>query len=173
MGGDLDRGIVAASQGEDTDSSIMTTQTFSPDQIAVLKAEFDMLDQDGDGRITRDELQALLHREAYAHLDQAQRQRILDRYAAADADRDAGVDFAEFLTLVSEQPDPRQALRESFDQLDLDGDGYLTAADFERVAALQGQAITTEQAESFIAMADRNADGKVGFDEYCTMMLSG
>lgn len=150
----------------------MTTRTLSPDQIAVLKVEFDVIDQNGDGRITADEVSTLLSRESYSHLGAEQRQRTLDSFTRADADGDGQVDFEEFLTMMTPE-DPRAALRESFDAYDLDGDGFLTAEDFKRVAEEQGGELTTEQAEAMIQMADSNKDGKVSFDEYCVILTSG
>lgn len=153
----------------------MTNPSFSPEQIEGLKAQFDVLDLNGDGRITGDELSTLLRRDAYAHLTDAQRQEILDSYTAADTDGDGMIDFAEFLGLLDRQrtDDPRDAFRKAFDEYDVDGDGFLTAEDFKRITAQQGEEMTTEQAEAMIQMADGNKDGKVSFDEYYTILTSG
>lgn len=151
----------------------MTTRSLSPEQLDVLEAQFDLIDLNGDGRISMDELSALLRREAYAHLSDRQRQQILDSYASVDANGDGVVSFDEFVELVTREQDPREAYRQAFDAYDLDGDGFLTAADFQRIAEQQGGALTTEQAEAMIRMADVNADGKVSFDEYYAIMTSG
>jgi Ca2+-binding EF-hand superfamily protein len=149
------------------------TISLSSEQIEALKAEFDVIDQNGDGRITGAEISTLLRREAYNHLSDAQRQSILQAYAAVDADESGGIDFDEFLTLVTHQEDPRVAFRKAFDEYDVDGDGFLTAEDFKRVTELQGGELTTEQADAMIQMADSNKDGKVSFDEYYAILTSG
>lgn len=151
----------------------MTTLSLSPEQIAALKAQFDVIDQNGDGRITREELMTLLRREAYAHLTDQQREELIASYARVDANRDGGVDFQEFLTLVTNQQDPRVAFRQSFDAYDLDGDGFLTATDFERITQQQGAELTKEQADAMIQAADGNEDGKVSFEEYYAILTSG
>jgi len=150
----------------------MTTRSFTPEQVEALRAQFDVMDQNGDGRITASELEALLQREAYRHLDDEQRLRILRSYASADTNDDGGVDFDEFLAMVSREreQDGLDALRQSFDAYDLDGDGFLTADEFRRIAAQQGEALTEEQAAAMIAMADRNQDGKVSFEEFRAIM---
>lgn len=150
----------------------MTTRSLSPEQLEALKAQFDVIDLNGDGRISMAELSALLRREAYAHLSERQRQQILDEYASVDTDGD-GVSFDEFVVLVTREQDPRTAFRQAFDAYDLDGDGFLTAADFQRIAAQQGGELSAEQAEAMIRMADANADGKVSFDEYYASVTSG
>jgi Ca2+-binding EF-hand superfamily protein len=151
----------------------MTIRTLSPEQIAALEAQFDVIDQNSDGRITADEVASLLSREAYAHLGPVERQRVLDSFAKADADADGMVDFDEFLTMMADQPDPRAVFREGFDALDLDGDGLLTAADFKRVSELKGAQLTTEQADALVQMADANQDGVVSFEEYYAIMTAG
>lgn len=150
----------------------MTTRSLSPEQLEALKAQFDVIDLNGDGRISMAELSALLRREAYAHLGERQRQQLLDSYDSVDTDRD-GVSFEEFVTLVTREQDPRDAFRQVFDAYDLDGDGFLTAADFQRIAEQQGGALSGEQAEAMIRMADANADGKVSFEEYYASVTSG
>lgn len=150
----------------------MTTRPFSPDQVAALKAEFDVIDQNSDGLITADEVAALLQRESYAHLGPAERQRILDSFAKADTDRNGAVDFDEFLAMMAEQQDPREALRAGFDALDVDRDGFVTAADLEHLSELRGTVLTAEQADAMIRMADSNRDGGVSFEEYCAIMTA-
>ncbi|MCA9705231.1 MAG: EF-hand domain-containing protein [Myxococcales bacterium] len=143
-----------------------------PEQLEALRAQFDVIDQDGDGQITSAELTAILEREAYDYLDAAQKQSILDTFAAADANRDRVVDFDEFVTLFAgaATQDPDAALRESFARYDLDGDGYLTPEDFKRISAEQGEELSDEQARDMIAMADENGNGKVSFEEYRKIM---
>lgn len=150
----------------------MTSLPFSPDQIAALKTQFDVIDQNGDGRISRDEISTLLRREAYAYLTEEQRQQILTTYVVADTDGDGGVSFDEFLVLVAREQDPRAAYLKSFEAYDSDHDGFLTAADFKRVSELQGGDVTMAQADAMIQMADRNADGKVSFEEYYAIMTA-
>jgi calcium-binding protein CML len=151
----------------------MTTRSLSADQIAVLRVQFDVMDQNKDGRITGDELAKLLSREAYAHLTAEQRQQVIDSYTRLDVDGDGGVGFDEFVTLVTNPEDPREAYRQTFDSYDLDGDGFLTAADFVRITEEQGEKLTKEQAEEMIQAADANQDGKVSFEEYYTILTSG
>lgn len=149
----------------------MTTRTLTPEQVVALKAQFDVTDLNKDGRITLGEVETLLRRPAYAHLDEVERQRILASYARVDVDGN-GVDFDEFLTMWTEQSDPRAEYRKVFDSLDLDGDGSLTAEDFRRAAALEGSPFTQEEADSMIRAADANGDGKVSFDEYYSILTA-
>jgi len=150
----------------------MTTPKLSAEQLEALKAQFDVIDQNGDGRITGDELATLLRRDAYAYLSEAQRQDILDSYARVDVNHDGGVSFDEFVVLVMQQQDPRAALRKSFDAFDRDGDGFLTVDEFQRLAEAQGEELGREQAEGMVKLADTDGDGKVSFDEFYAVMTA-
>ncbi|MEX1366369.1 MAG: EF-hand domain-containing protein [Nannocystaceae bacterium] len=146
-----------------------------PEQAEALRAQFEILDANGDGRVSQDEIEAILGREAYAHLDAADRQRILDSFSGVDADGDGSITLDEYLTLFidaqrEDAEDATGGLRHSFDQYDTDGDGYLTAEDFQRVSEQHGEALTNEQARAMIQMADANEDGRVSFDEFCKIM---
>ena len=151
----------------------MTNRTLSPDQVAALRAEFGLIDQNSDGFITQAEVATLLSRESYAHLSAAGRQQVLDSFAKADTDGNGVVDFEEFVIMMTTEPDPREEIRRIFDALDLDGDGFLTTADFERISKERGAELTKEQAEAMIRMADANDDGVVSFDEYYAMVTTG
>lgn len=148
----------------------MTTPNLSPDQIAALKAEFDLIDGNGDGRVSREEIAVLLQREAYAYLGEEGRKRVLDAHASVDADGDGALVFDEFVVLMTGGPDPQATFRQMFEGYDLDGDGFLTVDDFKRITAQQGGELSTEQAEAMIQQADTNGDGRVSFDEFIAIM---
>lgn len=148
------------------------TAAMPPEHVEALRAQFDILDANGDGRVSQAEIQAILGRVAYAHLEPADRQRILDSFSGVDADGDGSITFDEYLTLFidAQREDATGGLRYSFDQYDTDGDGYLTAEDFQRVSEEHGEALTEQQAEAMIKMADANDDGRVSFEEFCEIM---
>ncbi|MEM9458293.1 MAG: EF-hand domain-containing protein [Myxococcota bacterium] len=153
-----------------------STSTLTQDQRDALKVQFDLLDSDGDTKISLQELTEVLKRDAYAHLGEDGRQRVLDSFAAVDSDGDGKVDFDGFLALMhgpQAEQDARADFRRAFDEVDLDKDGYLTVADFQRISKAEGAPLTEEQAKEMIEMADKNEDGKVSFEEYYEIMTQG
>lgn len=153
-----------------------STSTLTQDQRDALKAQFDLLDGDGDGKISQQELAQVLERKAYDYLGKDGRQRVLDSLAAVDTDADGTIDFDGFLALMhgpQAEQDARADFRRAFDEVDLDKDGYLTVEDFRRISAAEGAPLTEDQAKEMIEMADKNEDGKVSFEEYYEIMTQG
>ncbi|WP_067271183.1 EF-hand domain-containing protein [Streptomyces jeddahensis] len=61
--------------------------------------------------------------------------------------------------------------RRAFERFDVDGDGYITAAEFSSVMAQLGDFHVTEPvAEAVIAAKDTNKDKLLSFDEFWTSL---
>jgi Ca2+-binding EF-hand superfamily protein len=57
--------------------------------------------------------------------------------------------------------------RKAFERIDVDGDGYITAAEFKKALAQGGDWNVTESvAEAVIAAQDLNGDKLLSFDEF-------
>ncbi|QKW09282.1 EF-hand domain-containing protein [Streptomyces sp. NA04227] len=57
--------------------------------------------------------------------------------------------------------------RKAFERYDVDGDGYITSAEYKSVMAQLGDFHVTEAvADSIIAAKDGNGDKKLSFDEF-------
>ncbi|MCP9957195.1 EF-hand domain-containing protein [Streptomyces sudanensis] len=60
-----------------------------------------------------------------------------------------------------------EAARRAFDRYDVDGDGFITAAEYKSVMAQLGDFHVTETvAQAVINAQDGNADGKLSWDEF-------
>ncbi|MEU7132497.1 EF-hand domain-containing protein [Streptomyces sp. NPDC046261] len=59
------------------------------------------------------------------------------------------------------------AARTAFDRFDVDGDGFITAAEYKSVMAQLGDHNVTETvAQALINKKDGNGDGVLSFDEF-------
>ncbi|MGH9212903.1 MAG: EF-hand domain-containing protein [Acidimicrobiales bacterium] len=61
----------------------------------------------------------------------------------------------------------------SFDMVDGDGDGYISAAELQRLMQVLGDDITAERAAEMIRRADSNGDGLISLDEFAAFMRRG
>ncbi|HYQ67962.1 EF-hand domain-containing protein [Actinophytocola sp.] len=57
-------------------------------------------------------------------------------------------------------------LTDTFAELDVNGDGQITGAEFHAAMAARGEPVTKEEIESIFADADTNHDGKISFTEF-------
>jgi Ca2+-binding EF-hand superfamily protein len=57
-------------------------------------------------------------------------------------------------------------LTDTFKELDVNGDGQITGAEFQAAMAARGEAITEDEIASIFADADTDKDGKISFPEF-------
>jgi calcium-binding protein CML len=57
-------------------------------------------------------------------------------------------------------------LAETFAELDGNGDGQITGAEFAAAMVARGETVTDEEIASIFADADTDRDGKISFDEF-------
>lgn len=107
-----------------------------PMKGAMVEQMFQKLDADKNGAVTREEAMKLVD----------------ERFAKIDADKSGVIDKAEVETWIGRRA-PAEAVQAFLDRHDLDGDGKVTKAEFEKPFA------------KIFAVFDRNDDGKVTLEE--------
>jgi Ca2+-binding EF-hand superfamily protein len=142
-------------------------------QIAELKDAFAIFDKDGDGSVTASDLA-----EVFAAVGQKIPQDVLlHMLQEADIDANGIVDFPEFLTLVANRlfdDEHRESdLKHTFDQYDLGHTGHITVSDLQLAMASLGCRMSLAEADEMLREADLDGDGKLSFQEYRRMMLTG
>jgi Ca2+-binding EF-hand superfamily protein len=60
----------------------------------------------------------------------------------------------------------------TFELIDGDGDGFISAAELVRLFTALGEEVTEEQAQQIVAGADRSADGLISLEEFATYMAA-
>jgi Ca2+-binding EF-hand superfamily protein len=61
----------------------------------------------------------------------------------------------------------------TFELVDVDGDGFITAAEFKSLMRALGQEITDARAVEVVVSGDRNRDGKISLEEFADFMAAG
>ncbi|XP_059654483.1 calmodulin-like protein 3 [Cornus florida] len=139
-----------------------------------LRRVFQMFDRNGDGRITKKELNDSLENMGIFMPDSELTQMI----AKIDINGDGCVDIDEFGALyqsVMEERDEEEDMREAFNVFDQNGDGFITVEELRSVLASLGlkQGRTVEDCKRMIMKVDVDGDGMVNFVEFKQMMRGG
>ncbi|KAJ3122115.1 hypothetical protein HK100_012124 [Physocladia obscura] len=104
--------------------------------------------------------------------------------SGVDVDGTGTIDFDEFLmlftlNLIKKMEDFRgetrlrytaEKLDEAFKAMDLDGNGFISAADLINVVKRHGEDLLGEEALDMIREADADGDGVVNFSDFCELV---
>ncbi|XP_022761666.1 calmodulin-like protein 3 [Durio zibethinus] len=141
---------------------------------AELKRVFQMFDKNGDGRITKEELNDSLENMGIFITDGELTQMI----EKIDANGDNCVDIDEFGELyqsIMDDKDGEEDMKDAFDVFDQNGDGYISVDELRSVLVSLGlkQGKTVEDCKRMIKKVDVDGDGRVNFMEFKQMMKGG
>ena len=147
-------------------------------QLQKVKQEFLLLDRDGDGTISVDELgNALRSMRGKLKASEADIKRTLKEI---DRDGDGTIDLKEYMSsrknktnqdLVHRALIQRLKIRKEFERFDEDKSGYITKEELMQV--IQARAaitVTEEQINRMMQDSDDNNDGKIDYEEFVLIM---
>ncbi|XP_006471666.2 calmodulin-like protein 8 isoform X2 [Citrus sinensis] len=140
------------------------------DQIAEFQEAFCMLDGDGDGCITIEELAV-----AIKSLDQnPTEEELRNMISEVDVNGNGTIEFGEFLNLMArkmKENEAQEELKEAFKVFDKDQDGYISPNELRHVMMNIGEKVTDEELEQMVREADLDGDGQINYEEFARMML--
>lgn len=139
-----------------------------------LKRVFQMFDRNGDGRITKKELNDSLENLGIFISDKDLSQMI----QRIDVNGDGCVDMDEFGELyqtIMDERDNEEDMREAFNVFDQNADGFITVDELRTVLSSLGlkQGRTVQDCKNMISKVDVDGDGMVDFKEFKQMMKGG
>ena len=147
-------------------------------QIENVKNEFLLLDVDGDGTITVDELAGVL-RSMKTEL-QASEKDIERALKDVDQDGDGTIDLEEYLKsrkyktnkdLLHRALVARSKIRKEFEEYDRDHSGFVTKDELiEVIQTRTGVTVTMKQTEKIVQDTDCDQDGKINYEEFVLLM---
>ncbi|KAI8637291.1 hypothetical protein BD408DRAFT_437145 [Parasitella parasitica] len=133
-----------------------------------LTSLFTSFDKDKNGKISRSELQDMLHS---AGIESTM------TYPEESQGAAGGMDFEEFAKLMRPTlSDPHRLsskqieLKEAFDAFDKDKNGSINAVELRAMMEKLGDKMTLKEAEELIKDVDLDNNGTVNFEEFCIMM---
>ncbi|KAG6775227.1 hypothetical protein NC652_013023 [Populus alba x Populus x berolinensis] len=141
------------------------------EQTAEFQEAFCLLDKDGDGCITFEELAAVIK----SLDDSATDEEIHFMISEVDVDGNGTIEFGEFLNLMARkmrENDADEELKEAFKVFDKDQDGYISPNELRHVMINLGEQLTDEELEEMIRQADLDGDGQVNYEEFVRIMVA-
>ncbi|KAJ0082218.1 hypothetical protein Patl1_10027 [Pistacia atlantica] len=145
-------------------------ETLSEEEIKGLKAMFANMDTDKSGTITYEELKSGMARLG-SKLSEAEVKQLME---AADVDGNGTIDYIEFIsaTMHRHRLERDEHLFKAFQYFDKDSSGYITRDELE--TAMKEYGIGDEASiREVISEVDTDNDGRINYEEFCTMMRSG
>ncbi|CAM9288314.1 unnamed protein product, partial [Ectocarpus sp. 8 AP-2014] len=157
--------------------------------VASLRQAFRLADVNGDGKLDRAEVEALLRLNLQGqNLDPTQTEaEVLQFIALLDADGTETLDIDEFtstmMRLMTDGPDEvtlararRQALTKAFDEADTDGSGSLDAGEILELLKssdpLRTHSELDRQVSGYIEAVDVDNDGQLDLEEFIELVQS-
>ncbi|XP_053661028.1 calcineurin subunit B type 2 [Anopheles marshallii] len=156
--------------GNETSLPMELCSNFDADEIRRLGKRFKKLDLDNSGALSIDEFMSLPELQQNPLV-----QRVIDIF---DADGNGEVDFKEFIQGVSQfsvKGDKLSKLKFAFRIYDMDNDGYISNGElFQVLKMMVGNNLKDTQLQQIvdktIVFADKDEDGKISFDEFCSVV---
>lgn len=164
---DSQTGFRNPTNGSATPTSVLPADEWSDFE---LKRAFELIDRDGDGKIKKEELEALLIRVGAQPPSQEELRLMLSEM---DVDSDGCISMEEFYAIGSAFGPPAcdDELKETFDFFDSDRDGKITAEELYNVFRTIGDGrCTLDDCQRMIKGVDKNRDGFVCFEDFTRMM---
>lgn len=147
--------------------TFISSQLTSKKEISQLAENFKLIDKNGDGKLSKEELieeflKTMSQEEALAELN-----RILE---VADLDQNGFIDYSEFLmaTVKKETVSNKKNLETAFRLFDLDGNGTISAKELKNILGEDCSDIVWEEV---ISKVDQNGDGSIDLKEFKDMMM--
>ena len=136
------------------------------EKLDKFKEEFDLLDVDGNGSISTDELKQIMVTVDGTVSDE----NIKDMMDDADLNTDGVIDFQEFGKMM------RQLLKENllgeFQRYDKDVNGTVSANELMQVLHKFGIVISYDNLKGMITEANQYGDGRINFKKFMSLMIN-
>ena len=147
--------------------SFLANQVSVNEEIKKLKEEFDKIDINKDGEISKEELIKCLEK-LYPYQEAVEKAENI--FKEIDFNNDGCINFSEFLTanFKKEKLLSEKALKKAFNLFDIDGNGYITLEELKESMPVE---ITSKlEWRELIEEVDKDGDCQISFEEFKDMM---
>lgn len=147
--------------------SFLTNQIDDNRETNAVKEEFDKIDVNKDGVISKEELAYCL---SSIYPREEVSKRVDEIFNEVDFNNDNTISFSEFVTvsMKKEKLLSKESLKKAFEVFDLDGNGFITRDELDET--LPAQIKEDNSWDEIIAQVDIDGDGRINFEEFAKMM---
>ncbi|XP_076456528.1 neo-calmodulin-like [Babylonia areolata] len=135
-----------------------------------LRDAFSMFDKNGDGKIGREELGAVLR----ALGRNPTKKEVDTMMSEADTDQSGYLSYEEYEEVIKKHMTPlydvKLGLRQAFLVFDRDKSGYMNLSELQEVLCNIGEPLTLREAATVLEAVDVNQDGKVDVEEFVNFL---
>lgn len=147
------------------------TRALTSEEIADLKIVFDLFDVKGRGYVSSNDL-----KKALAMLGFKASKAVLGNMISEVAgEKKVKVTFKNFLDFVvksqGDGPDPYGEIKQAFDLLDTNGNGFLTLEDLRDASMECSLNFSNNTLREMLQEADKHGDGKINLADFTDIML--
>ena len=152
----------------DAISAFISSQVVSSQDTKELRELFKSLDQNGDGKLSIEEMKNGFSNMANVINPDEYIEKIMKD---VDTDGNGFIDYNEFLkaTLDEQELYSKHNLKVAFDIFDLDHSGKISSNELQQIFSLGN--VQTNMWDEVVSQADKNADGEIDFDEFCKFVV--
>lgn len=141
-----------------------------------LRDAFNLFDRDGDGLISREELESVMKSLGQtAGTEEDVRNLVGDGVSGQYTARGGAIDFDFFCLLMGKKikgMSNEDELKDAFRVLDKHGQGWITTLEMQKICKRLGEDMEEEEVHAMIGEAISNYDGKIYYDGFVKTMIS-
>ncbi|XP_028763379.1 calcium-dependent protein kinase 10-like [Neltuma alba] len=143
----------------------------SIEEVEIIKDMFALMDSDGDGKVTYEELKAGL-RKVGSQLAEPEIKMLME---VADVDGNGVLDYGEFVavTIHLQRMENDEHFRKAFMYFDKDESGYIELGDLRDSLADESGEIEDDVVNDIMREVDTDKDGRISYEEFVAMMKTG
>merc|ERR1712195_100656 len=141
----------------------------SVDEVEEMKEAFDLIDNDGSGAISVNELTSAMKSLGF----DVKHAVVYNMVSDLDADGSGEIEFGEFLEVMCAKlsdKNTKEEIDRVFKLFDKDRNGTLEADDLSRVCKELGEDMSEEDVREVITRMDVDGDGAVGLDDFYNVL---